>query len=142
MWMSEAVRLGHEIAEVQFYTKAMGFMMRSDMNTNSPPLAMQHPGRVSDFKATARFGLARALEKGHPEAWLAKSKAILEGLIYPKDPLLAYAHARKAELEAEKNHMIVKEIATWKEQAARYLSQEQVAEAGQLALELRSEGSK
>ena len=30
IWMSEAVRLGHEIAEVQFYKKAMGCILRPD----------------------------------------------------------------------------------------------------------------
>ena len=138
IWMSEAVRLGHEIAEAQFYQKAMGFILRPDPNSNSPPLAMLHPGLVADFKSTARLGLARALEKGHPEAYVAKSQAVLEGMIYPKDPVLAYAYAHLAELEAAKNHIIVKDIGLWKEQAARYLSQEQIAEAGQMALELNA----
>jgi hypothetical protein len=138
IWMSEAVRLGHEIAEVQFYQKAMGFIMRPDPSTNSPPLAMKHPGLVADFKTTSRLGLARALEKGHPEAYLAKSQAILEGLLYPKDPALALAYARKAEIEAAKNHLILREIDRWKKEATKYLSQEQVAEAEQGALELES----
>lgn len=138
IWMSEAVRLGHEIAETQFYEKAMGFILRPDPSTNNPPLAMKHPGLVADFKTTARLGLARALEKGHPEAYLAKSQAILEGLIYPKNPVLAYAYARLAELEAAKNQMIVGDLDHWKQQAARYLSPEQREEAEQLALELKS----
>jgi hypothetical protein len=138
IWMSEAVRLGHEIAEVQFYQKAMGFILRPDPSSNSPPLAMKHPGLVADFKTTSRLGLARALEKGHPEAYLAKSQAVLEGLIYPKDPVLALAYARKAELEAAKSHLILREVDHWKKEATRYLSQEQVAEAEQKALELKS----
>ena len=138
IWMSEAVRLGHEIAEVQFYKKAMGFILRPDPNTNNPPLAMKHPGLVADFKTTSRLGLARALEKGHPEAYLAKSQAVLEGLIYPKDPVLAFAYARAAELEAAKNHVILREVDRWKQEATKYLSQKQVAEAEQLALELKS----
>jgi len=136
-WMTEAVRLGHEIAEVQFYQKAMGFILRPDPNTNNPPLAMKDPGLVAGFKSTARLGLARALEKGHPEAYLAKSQAVLEGLIYPKDPVLAYAYAHIAELEAAKNHMIVNDIDVWKQQAAKYLGPEQIAEAEQMALEMR-----
>ena len=137
-WMTEAVRLGHEIAEAQFYQKAMGFILRPAPDTNSPPLAMLHPGLVEDFKSTARLGLARALEKGHPEAYLAKSQAVLEGVIYSKDPVLAYAYAHKAELEAAKNHMIVADIGLWKQEAAKYLSQEQIAEAEQMALELNA----
>ena len=138
IWMSEAVRLGHEIAEVQFYEKAMGFIMRPDPNTNSPPLAMQHPELVADFKTTARLGLARGLERGHPEAYLAKSRAVLEGLIYKKDPVLAYAWARVAEQEAASNHVLLRDLDRWKQQAARYLDQGQIAEAEQLALELKA----
>jgi hypothetical protein len=137
IWMSEAVRLGHEVAEVQFYEKAMGFMLRPDPTTNSPPLAMRHPGLVADFKVTARLGLARALERGHPEAYLARSRALLEGLIYKKDPVLAYAYARVAEQEAAKNQVIINDLEQWKQQAAKYLSQEQIAEAEQLVPELK-----
>ena len=138
IWMSEAVRLGHEIAEVQFYEKAMGFILRPDPTTNSPPLALQHPGLVDDFKTTARLGLARALERGHPEAYLARSQAVLEGLIYKKDPVLAYAYARVAEQEAAKNQLILEDLDRWKQQAARYLDQEQIAEAEQLARDLKA----
>jgi hypothetical protein len=138
IWMSEAVRLGHEIAEVQFYQKAMGFILRPDPTTNSPPLALRHPGLVVEFKTTARLGLARALERGHPEAYLAKSQAVLEGLIYQKDPVLAYAYARVAEQEAAKNQLILQDLDRWKQQAARYLDQEQIAEAEQLALEMKA----
>ena len=136
--MSEAVRLGHEIAEVQFYQKAMGFILRPDPTTNSLPLAMRYPGLVADFKTTARLGLARALERGHPEAYLARSQAVLEGLIYKKDPVLAYAYARVAEHEAAKNHLLLRDLDRWKQQAASYLDQEQIAEAEQLALELKA----
>jgi hypothetical protein len=138
IWMSEAVRLGHEIAEVQFYDKAMGFILRPDTTTNSPPLALRYPGLIEDYKTTARLGLARALERGHPEAYLARSRAVLEGLIYKKDPVLAYAYARVAEHEAAKNHLILRDLDYWKQQAAAYLDQEQIAEAEQLALELKA----
>jgi hypothetical protein len=136
VWMSEAVRLGHEVAEVQFYEKAMGFILRPDQANNDPPLAMRKPGLVDDFKITARLGLARALEKGHPEAYLARSQATLEGLIYRKDPLLAYAYALVAEQEAAKNQLLLDDLSRWKQQAARYLDREQMAEAERMALEL------
>jgi len=136
IWMSEAVRLGHEIAEVQFYEKAMGFILRPDPTTDNPPLAMRYPGLVDDFKITARLGLARALERGHPEAYLAMAQAVLEGLIYKKDPVLAYAYVRVAEQEAAKNHLILRDLDRWKQQVARYLDQQQISEAEQLALEL------
>ena len=85
-----------------------------------------------------RLGLARALKRGHPEAYLARSQAVLEGLIYKKDPVLAYAYARVAEQEAAKNHLLLKDLARWKQQAARYLDLQQIAEAEQLALEMKA----
>lgn len=136
VWLTKAVQLGHEIAETQFYEKAMGFILRPDYFTNSPPLALQQPGLVSEFKSTARLGLSRALEKGYPEAYLAQSQAVLEGLIYPKDPLLAYAYARAAELEAARHRVMVRDIGERKSAAAQYLSKEELAEAEQLAREL------
>ena len=138
IWMSEAVRLGHGIAEVQFYEKAMGFILRPDPGTNSPPLAMRHPELVEDFKITARLGLTRALEKGHPEAYLAQSQALLEGLIYPRDPVMAYAYAHLAGTEAAKNRLILNDLDRWKQQSAKYLDEQQIAEAEQLALELKA----
>lgn len=139
MWMTEALQLGHEIAEVQYYDKVMGFMMRTDRFNHLPPLAMNHPGLVMQFQDTARLGLERALARGHPEAYVAKSRAVLEGMIYPRDPQLAYAYARAAELQAAKHLTVVYGIDNWKQAAAQYLDEEQVAEAERMALELRGE---
>lgn len=138
LWMGEAVRLGHEIAEIQYYEKAMGFLLRPDQNANKPPLAMSDPELVVRFQSTARAALNQALEKGHPEAYLARSQALLEGVIYPKDPAMAYAYARLAEIEASRNHVIVDDLARWKHEAARYLDPEQIAKAEQVAMELRT----
>jgi TPR repeat protein len=137
-WMSKAVRLGHGVAEVQFYEKAMGFILRPDRYTNSPPLALQHPGLVMEFKDTARLAFARAMAKGHPEAYLGMSRAVLEGLIYPRDPVLAYAYALRAETEGRNHRTIVGNAGYWKAAAAQYLDQEQIAEARHLALEMHA----
>ena len=137
-WVTKAVQLGHDVAEVQFYEKAMGFILRADPLTNDPPLAMQQPGLVSGFKDTARLGLARALEKGRPEAYLANSQALLEGLIYPKNPMEAFAYARAAELTAARYHRILEDLEYWKKAAAQHLTAEQLALAENTALELQS----
>jgi TPR repeat protein len=137
-WMTKAVQLGHDVAEVQFYDRAMGFILRPDQLNNDPPLAMLQPGLVYDFQDTARLGLARAMEKGHPEAYLAKSQALLEGLIYPKDPLEALAHARAAELVAARYQLILEDLDYWKKAAAQHLTPAQLAEAEKMALELQS----
>jgi TPR repeat protein len=137
-WLTKAVQLGHDVAEIQFYDRAMGFILRPDQLNNDPPLAMLQPGLVYDFQDTARLAFARALEKGHPEAYLAKSQALLEGLIYPKNPLEAYAHARAAELAAARVHLILEDLDYWKKSAAQHLTEAQLAEAESLALELQS----
>ena len=137
-WLTKAVQLGHDVAEIQFYDKAMGFILRPDQFTNDPPLAMQQAGLVYGFKDTARLGLARALEKGHPEAYLANSRALLEGLIYPKNPTEAFAYARVAELTAARNHLILEDLEYWKKAAAQHLTEEQLRLAENKALELQS----
>ena len=93
LWMAEAVRLGHEIAQVQYYEKIMGFLLRPDPYTSAGPLALQQSALIGEFKATARLALNAALEKGHPEAWLAMSRAQFEGVVYPRDPV-ADGHRR------------------------------------------------
>ena len=137
-WLTRAVQLGHDVAEVQFYDRAMGFILRPDQLNNDPPLAMLQPGLVYDFQDTARLAFARALQKGHPEAYLAKSQALLEGLIYPKNPLEALAHARAAELVAARYQLILGDLDYWKKAAAQHLTPAQLAEAERMALELQS----
>ena len=104
MWMTQAVLLGHEVAEIQYYEKAMGFILRPDRYLNRPPLAMLHPQLVDEFKDTARLGFNRAMEKGHPEVYLAKSQAFLEGLIYQRDPMLAFACPQGGDGSSQQSH--------------------------------------
>ncbi|MDX1557092.1 MAG: hypothetical protein R3212_13760 [Xanthomonadales bacterium] len=140
-WMTEAVNLGHEIAQVQFYEKAMGFMLRPDRYDELPPLVMQRPGLIDAFKATARYGLSRGMEKGHPEAYLAMSQAVFEGLIYRKDPVMAYAYARAAEMKAMQSQMILDSAGEQKLHIAQHLDPQQVSEGEQLALDLWKESN-
>ena len=138
LWMSEAVRLGHEIAQVQYYEKAMGFLLRPDAYTGDAPLAMQQTSLIGEFKATARSALGGALEKGHPEAYLAMSRAVFEGVIFPRDPILAMAYARVAELEAMANRIILRGLAEHKFELSQFLDSEQAAKAEELSRQLRA----
>jgi hypothetical protein len=138
LWMAEAVRLGHEIAQVQYYEKIMGFLLRPDPYTGDAPLAMQRTALVGEFKATARQALHGAMEKGHPEAYLAMSQAVFEGVIYSRDPVMALAYARVAELEAMDNHIILHDLGEHKLVVSQFLEQDQLAEAEQLADDMRS----
>ena len=141
VWMAEAVRLGHEIAQVQYYEKIKGFLMRSDRYTDDPPLAMKQPGLVEQFKDTARMALNLAMDKGHPEAYLAMSQAVYEGLIYPKDPVLALAYARMAEMKGTQNRVILRGLERRKHSIAQFLNPDQVADAEELALQMWRESS-
>ena len=98
--MTEAVRLSHEFAQVQYYEKMMGFLLRSDPSLGGPPLVMRNPELIWEFRATASRALQGALENGHPETWLAMSRAVSDRVAFPKDPILALAYARVAGLAA------------------------------------------
>jgi hypothetical protein len=137
LWMSEAVRLGHEIAQVQYYEKVKGFLLRPDPYTNDAPLALQQSSLIGEFKATARMALNGALEKGHPEAYLAMSRALFEGVLYSRDPVMAFAYARAAELEAMSNHIILRGLDDQKSAVSQYLDNGQLAEAEGLVQQLR-----
>ena len=137
LWMAEAVRLGHEIAQVQYYEKAMGFLLRPDPYTGDAPLAMQQPPLISEFEVTSRLALEGALEKGHPEAYLAMSKAVFEGVVYPRDPVMALAYARAAELEAMNSRVILSNLDQHKFAVSQFLDAGQIADAEELARQLR-----
>jgi len=140
-WMAEAVRLGHEIAQVQYYEKIKGFLMRPDRYTDDPPLAMKHPDLVEQFKDTARMALNLAMDKGHPEAYLAMSQAVYEGLIYPKDPVLALAYARVAEMKGSQNRILLQGLERRKHTITQFLQPDQVADAEELALQMWRESN-
>lgn len=139
LWMAEAVRLGHEIAQVQYYEKAMGFLLRPDPYTGNAPLAMQQIGLIAEYKAVSRLALEGALEKGHPEAYLAMSRAAFEGVVYPSDPVMALAYARAAELEAMNNQIILRNLAEQKFAVSQFLDAGQIADAEALARQLRTD---
>lgn len=138
-WMTAAVELGHEIAQVQFYEKAMGFMVRPDHFGEHPPVVMNNPGLIEAFKSTARYGLSQGLEKGHPEAYVAMARVLMEGLLYARDPVMAYAYARAAELKAGDTQAILVLSDHHKQRIAQHLTRDQIAEAERLALELWKE---
>jgi hypothetical protein len=138
VWMTEAVRLGHEVAQVQYYEKIMGFLLRPDPYLGGPPLVMQNPDLIWEFRSTAARALESALEIGHPEAWLAMSRAVSDGVVFAKNPVLALAYARVAELEAMENRILLNDLQEQKWAAGQFLDQAQRAEAEELAQRLRS----
>jgi TPR repeat protein len=139
VWMTEAVRLGHEIAQVQYYEKIMGFLLRGDRWSGGPPLVLQNPDLIWEFRSTATRALESAVKNGHPEAWLAMSRAVNDGVIFEKDPVLSLAYARVAELAAMENRIILNDLAEQKFAAGQFLDEVQRAEAEELAQRLRQE---
>ncbi len=140
-WMTKAVRLGHEIAQVQFYDKAKGFLLRADFFTDAPPLVMLHRGLIEEYKMTARYALSQAMKNGHPEAFLAMSEVYREGVIYPRDPIKAYAYLRAAEIQAAQNQRILEYLGRYKTRLVEALNPDQIAEAENLAQEIRIDAS-
>ena len=136
-WLSDAVYLGHPIAQTQYYEKAMGFILRPNRFTGGPPIAMLHSGLIEEFKSTSRYALKRAVDRGHPEAFLAMSQAYMDDIIYPRDPLLAMAYVRVGELEAMKNRVIESRLARQKTKITPYLTPNEISEANELAHRLR-----
>jgi hypothetical protein len=83
------------------------------------------------------MALNGALDKGHPEAYLAMSRALFEGILYSRDPVMAFAYARAAELEAMSNHIILRGLDDQKSAVSQYLDNGQLAEAEGLVQQLR-----
>ncbi|MDX1557091.1 MAG: hypothetical protein R3212_13755, partial [Xanthomonadales bacterium] len=100
------------------------------------PLVMNHSSLIDSYKSTAQYGLSQGIRKGHPEAYLAMSQALMLGVVFPKDPITAYAYLRVAELRAADERWMLQRTEFYKERMSDYLSHEQIAEAEHLALEL------
>ncbi len=67
------------------------------------------------------------------------SKALDDGVIYPRDQVLAFAYARVAEMKAAQNRIVLARMANHKSTLERALDQAQLAEAEELAMKLRME---
>lgn len=115
----------------------MGFLLRGDRWLGGTPLVMQNPELIWEFRSTARRALESAVENGHPEAWLAMSRAVSDGVVFEKDPALALGYARVAKLEAVENRIILNDLEEQKFAASQFLDEVQKADAEELAQRLR-----
>jgi len=140
-WLTEAARLGHEIAQIDYYDRALGWIGAYDDFTWAPPLFLRHPELLEEYKATARLALASAVRHGHAEAYLMMSYALLQGAIYPRDLVRALAYMRVAERKAAQHQLTLSMYPTLKNTILQNLSPAQIADAEQLARELEKEGS-
>ncbi|MDX1557185.1 MAG: hypothetical protein R3212_14240, partial [Xanthomonadales bacterium] len=135
-WLAEAVRLGHEVAQVEYFMKARRLLVAPDFFTDMPPILLLHAGLLEEFKATARYALSRALDRGHPEAFLAMSEAYRQGIIYPRDPVKAYAYLRAAEMQAGQIQRILNYVNRYVPWLTEELRPEEQAEGEALAQQL------
>lgn len=136
-WLAEAVRLEHEVAQIEYYDSIIRMLMAYRPAFVSSSLVLLHPELPGEFRDTSRVALARAMERGHPEAFLAMSQAVIDGVVFPRDPVLAYAYAHLAELEAGPDPAILGKIGQQKFMVSQYVEPGQIAEAEQLALKMR-----
>lgn len=139
LWLSQAVRMGHEIAQTTYYHSALETMMYRRPYANSAYLVLAHPELIDEFKVTARFALSQAMEKGHPEAFMAMSQALLDGVVFPRGPVMAFAHLRAAELRAPPDYLLLfaDGIERQKQTIAQHLDADQLLAAEAAAQELR-----
>lgn len=107
-WLGEAVKLGHEVAQIEYYDVAYDLLKNPLYKKTT--LLERHPNLIEEFKETARIALASAMEKEHPEAFLGMSKAFFGGIVVKKDLVAAYAHAYAAGILANKNEQIMRGV--------------------------------
>ena len=138
LWLARAVRLGHQAAQIEYYDSAIRMLTTYRPAYISSSLVLLHPEMAVEFKDTAKFALEQAMNTGHPEAYVVMSQAVIDGVIYPRDPILAYAYAHLGELKAMNSRALSAKASHQKSQVSEFLELEEIAEAKQLALELDS----
>lgn len=133
-WLGEAARLNHEVAQINYYRVANSYL--DHPLSGETTLLQRHPEVIVELKKTAQYSLEKALERGHPEAYLAMSQALSDGIVFEKDPFGAYAYAHTAELVAYENREFINQIGHQKYILASLLTTQEVEDAKQLAHEL------
>jgi hypothetical protein len=128
--LGEAARLDHEVAQIDYYRTANSYL--DHPFSGETPLLESHPEVIVEFKETARYSLERALEKGHPEAYMAMSQALSDGIIFERDPLGAYAYAHMAELTAYDDLAFRNKIRIKKYALTHLLTSEEIEDAKEL----------
>jgi len=135
MWLGKAARLDHEVAQISYFETAGSLL--SFPGYRDTTLLERHPELFAEFKEATRSSLAKALEKGHPEAYLAMSKALSS-----QDPVAAYAYAHAArllangKLLASDHREFSKKIGIQKHKLTPSLTSHEITEAEVLAQEL------
>jgi len=138
IWLTKAARLGHDIAEIDYYEMGLASIMNYDGYTWAPPLILKHPELLEEYKATARLALAQAMNKGHPEAYMTMSYALLQGVIYPKDLVMSLAYMRVAEQKAAHHQIALAMYPSLMNTIEQNMTPREISEAEKLALELQS----
>lgn len=133
-WFGEAARLNHEVAQIDYYRVANSYL--DHPFSGDETLLQSHPEVILEFKETARYSLEGALERGHPESYLAMSQALSDGIVFEKDPLGAYAYAHAAELVAYESREFLNKIRRQKYILTPLLAKQELDDAKQLAHEL------
>ena len=141
LWLSAAVRLGHEVAQVQYYSAALEILLYRRPFASSTYLVLHHPELIDEFKVTARFALEEAIKNRHPEAYLAMAQAVLDGVIRPRDPAASLAWIRAAELGGPHDFLMDDMVARRKEAVAQHLDREQLLAAEKEALRIIGMGT-
>jgi len=140
-WLTKAVRLGHQVAQIEYYDSAIRMLTTYRPAYISSSLVLLHPELVLEFKDTSQFALSKAMERGHPEAYVVMSQAVMDGVVYPRNPILAYAYAHLAELEAMGSRTVLWRATNQKSLVSEFLELDEIAEGEQLGLEMQTTGN-
>jgi hypothetical protein len=136
-WLGEAAGSGHEIAQIEYY-QAGKELLCSPLSGNSC-LLLRRPELIEEFKVTANRTMFEALERGHPEAYLAMSEALLDDVVFVKNPVAALAYVKAAKFVTSENRIIMNMIGVREYRISQFLTLEEIADAEVLADEISIE---
>ena len=139
IWLTEAVVLGHDVAEIDYYEWALAWINSYDDYTWAPPLILKRPELVEEYKSNARLALAEAMNKGHAEAYKMMSYALLQGVIYPQDLVMSLAYMRVAERKAAQHQIKLGMYPSLLNTIEQNMTPQEIVDAEKLALELQLE---
>lgn len=89
-WLTISAEQGHLFAQIAYYNLARGLI---DAGID----VFKHPEVLVDYRLRSARYLQVSLESGHPEAFSTMARALMEGVVFDRDPVASYAYFIAAE---------------------------------------------
>ncbi|MEM7704768.1 MAG: hypothetical protein AAF358_04400 [Pseudomonadota bacterium] len=128
-----AADLGHPTAQRAYHAHGFNLLMNNGRFERGV-LGFEQPMLIEEFKSRAERYATTLWRSGTPHALTLLARMYYQGDVYPRDLVMTYAYGQAATLEGSAG--ILQAGSQWKEITRFLMTQEQIADAEELAHDL------